>query len=1397
MKSTPDARSPDRQRPHAGAPATGQHTGADTELAPTVGAAPGVSRAVRTPPAPVSGGPGLDRRGLQRLQRTAGNAAVSRLVAQRYAAPVKPSPAQAPGFRRVKADVGTKKQTIKQHQPATTESRSAQDAAVAPPDDKEAQGKAAQAEKMNAAKPGEFNKQAFIDAVNKAIADQAPKNLNEADKFADSGKVDQVKEQVDGKVTDGKKTSAKDIETTTKAAPDTSKAKAKKVTPMTADKPPGNPGAPSADDAVPDKQPSAVTDFSDGPKQNDKAMADAEVTEEQLAKGNEPQFDEALSEKKKAEEHAKKAGPQGRQAEDAELADAKAGAAAAGASAMASLTATRSEAGQKVDGGKGETKSKDEKKREEVTAKLQKVFDATKKDVESTLEGLDKKVDDQFAKGEKAAKDAFTEDHKRRMKKYKDKRYSGFRGKLRWVKDKFKGLPEEGLNIFKESRKLYVSKMQGVISSIADTIGTELGKAKARIKQGRSELKAEVDKLPEDLKKYGQEAAKDFEGKFEDLETKVNDKSDELVQTLAQKYTEALNKVDDEIKKLQDANKGLIAKAKDAIVGAIKTIMELKNLLMGILAKAASAIGKIIKDPIGFLGNLVKAVGAGLNLFTSNILDHLKKGLVAWLLGTATKEGIEIPAKFDMKGIIQLVGSMLGLTWDNLRARIVGKGVPEPAMEKVEQSVPVAGALSREGPAGAMDEIQADTGDLKTKILDDLKSYLVPTVIIAGISWIVSLLTPASAFVRAVKGIIDIITFIVNQGAQIVEFVNAVLDAVIAIAGGGSAGVPKMVEAALAASIPLLIGFLAALVGVGGLANKVKSVLRAAGRPVKRALDKLVGVIARKGKAIWGRLKRDKRAKGSQKDERGKRSTRSNESKNAGKTKPDDRRRRGGIGRESKNPRKSTTKDRKSNQSDNRGNHKTPQDRKDKELGKAIALARRIMARSEERGASVNNLLADLSGLRVKYPWIKGFEAKRHGGSASITMKASSHRLGPYMDKLATIREQLKKYGPSRIAKVHENWWDRQLQHPKVANGPIWERSVLNDTDASGVKYLQEDSTSSVILEKHYKGQANPALPQFDRNVFGSGSEFRLELVKILGDGAKEPIKSAGLSKPGLSQEMRDDIEDLQFLHTEQPYGEWDGIPGGNNEVDPDLKEAVNGASYTGEQHSVIAFLKLMVEQEQVGKVSWTRFKELWETDGSSRDWLKTRFRSVASGKHEWIPTNFIPNVIEAAIGQKQNMIAALDWVTLHNSLRSDTSRVIWRIVDADGTSVDPGAHVGAFYEAYKNKDGATRYKSTMTNGTSDFHDNLRNFFEANKDLGARGFAVALRGKLGGRGGLIWDGSVDGLSREILDTKIEALYRDPDGAVSGLTVSQLAERQMRNFLTIENDFAEALLKLKG
>ncbi|MGW2047767.1 hypothetical protein ACWCPF_21685 [Streptomyces sp. NPDC001858] len=850
-------------------------TSARTSAAPARPAAPAPAQARATVEEPASpamaSGPesappaGLTPQQLRLLQAGAGNAAVARLVVQRQSAgapvadapapPVKPPPSASPAFQNLKSEVQVKKTAAARHAPAAAESKAAQNAAVAPPDDKQAQGKAAQAEKMNAAKPGVFDKAGFIAAVNQAIAAQAPKNLDEADNFSGSGKAEAVKGQVSGQVSEGKAASAKEIDTATKAGPDLSKAQDKPVTPLTPDAPPPTPGAPNPAGAVPATQPDAVTDFSGGPAQVDQQMADAEVTEDQLAKGNEPQFTDALAAKKEGEQHSAAAPGAARGAEAKQLAAAKQGAAATGAQAMTGLAATRSATGKQVDGGKGATKSADERKRAEVTARLQKVFDTTKTDVENTLSGLDKLVDDKFTAGEKAARDAFTADHKRRMDAYKDKRYSGWTGKLKWVKDKFAGMPEEANQLFQESRKLYVAQMQQVVSSIADVIGTELGKAKDRIAKGRAELKAEVDRLPADLKKFGQDAAKDFTEKFDGLEADVNAKSDQLVQDLAQKYTQALNAVDDEIKKLQDENKGLIAKAKDAVVGVIQTIIELKNMLLGILAKAATAVMNIIKDPIGFLRNLVTAVAAGLHQFISNITEHLKKGLISWLLGTAVSAGLALPAKFDLKGIIQLIGGMLGLTWANIRARITRKGVPDQAVTAAEQSVPVAQALQKEGPAGAVDHIKESVGDLKSTIIGKLTAYLIPTVIVAGITWIVSLLNPASAFIRAVKGIIDIVTFVVTQGAQIMQFVNSVLDAVIAIAGGGQAGVPALIEGALVASIPVLIGFLAALLGVGNLANKVKEVFHAVAKPVSKAIDKIVDFIAKAAKKLWSKFK--------------------------------------------------------------------------------------------------------------------------------------------------------------------------------------------------------------------------------------------------------------------------------------------------------------------------------------------------------------------------------------------------------------------------------------------------------------------------------------------------------------------------------------------------------------
>jgi Skp family chaperone for outer membrane proteins len=809
------------------------------------------------------------------LQSQVGNRAVARLVAQRSAdvvgetevqAPpvsrtevpvqrLRPGPEADPKFRALTHDIRAKQHRLAAHPPAKAEAARAQGAAQAPPDDKQAQGKAAQAEKMNAAKPGEFDKAGFIAAVNAAIAKKAPQNLSEARDFSSSGKADAVKGEVAGKVGAGKKASVSAIETTTKAAPDTSQVKDKAVTPLVADQPPPTPATPNPAQAVPDKAPPEDTDFSAGPKQVDGAMADAQVTEEQLAASNEPEFTGALQDKKSGEEHSATAPGQLRASEAQTLSTAKAGAAATGTTAMASMSLGRRAAGSAVAAGKQAAKTTDESRRAKVAATLQKVFDTTKTEVEAILTGIDDKVTTAFDTGEKVARDAFTSEHQQKMDDYKDRRYSGLRGKARWIRDKFKGLPAEANQIFTTARQGYVEKMKQVISSVADLIAGELGRAKKRIAQGREELQTEVHRLPKDLQAIGKEAAGEFSEKFDQLTESVDSKGSELVETLASKYTDALGKVDEEIEAEKEKNKGLIAKAIDAVVGVIKTILQLKDMLLGVLAKAAQAVMAIISDPIGFLGNLVSAVGAGLSAFMSRIGEHLQGGLVTWLLGSASSMGIQLPEKFDLRGIIMMVASMIGLTWDSIKARVISRGVPAQAIEAAEGSLPLIAKLRSEGVGAVWEDIKERVGDLKENLFSKITEYLVPTVLTAGITWIISLLNPASAFIKACKMIIDIITFIVTRGAQIIEFVNSVLDAVIAIAAGGAGGVPALIENALVKSIPVLIGALAAILGVGGIADKVKAFFQSLAKPVFKAVDWITDKIVGVGKKAWSKIK--------------------------------------------------------------------------------------------------------------------------------------------------------------------------------------------------------------------------------------------------------------------------------------------------------------------------------------------------------------------------------------------------------------------------------------------------------------------------------------------------------------------------------------------------------------
>ncbi|MFJ4986956.1 hypothetical protein ACIP9H_24520 [Streptomyces sp. NPDC088732] len=735
-------------------------------------------------PAAAPGAParGADARALQRLQGRAGNAAVARLVAQRTATaavqrldpggvsalPVAPpglAPTQDPRFRGVADDVGRTKAALTRHPTGKSAAKAAQDAASAPPDDKEAQAKAAHVAEMGTAKPAPFDKAAFVAAVNQAIAAQAPKTLDDADKFATSGKADAVKEQVAGQVTAGRQNSAKDITEKTAAAPDPSKAVEKPVTPLPPQPAPPASAPPDAKAAAVAPAPAEQTDLSTGPQRTDAQMNEAQLTPDQLAHSNEPQFTAALDAKREADAHAATAPAQYRAAEQARVAAEQAQAGAVGAAGAQQMAGAHAGATSRAAGGQNAAKSREEQARAAVTTEIKAVFDTTKTDTERILGALDGEVETAFDTGQKRAKDAFTADHRARMERYKDARYSGLDGAARWVADLVTDLPPEADQIFVESKRLYERDMQKVVSDIADLIGRRLGEATLRIAKGREDVAAIVARQPPQLRQFADQAAQSIGGDFDRLDSSVTEKSQGMVQDLAQRYSAARKELDEEITSLQAENKGLLSKAEDAIAETARTVLQLKDMLLGVLARAAGAIDKIIARPVEFLGNLVNAVKAGVTGFAERIGDHLKNGLKQWLFGQLSAGGIEIPETFDAKGIVKLVLSILGLTWNNIRTRVV-TAIGEPAMKALESTFDMVRILVTEGVGGLWRWIVEKLSDIKDTVLGAIQDFITEKIVTAGITWIVSLLNPASAFVRACKAIYDVVMFFVNRAPR-------------------------------------------------------------------------------------------------------------------------------------------------------------------------------------------------------------------------------------------------------------------------------------------------------------------------------------------------------------------------------------------------------------------------------------------------------------------------------------------------------------------------------------------------------------------------------------------------------------------------------------------------------
>src|SRR5262249_34311573 len=108
-----------------------------------------------------------------------------------------------------------------------------------------------------------------------------------------------------------------------------------------------------------------------------------------------------------------------------------------------------------------------------------------------------------------------------------------------------------------------------------------------------------------------------------------------------------------------------------------------------------------------------------------------------------------------------------------------------------------------------------------------------------------SMFNPVGAIVQAILTIYNTVMFFVERINQIMAFVEAIVSSVYKIATGDIASAANWVEQALARTIPIIIGFLARLVGLGDVSEKIQGFIQKVQGGVDKAIDKAIEKVVR------------------------------------------------------------------------------------------------------------------------------------------------------------------------------------------------------------------------------------------------------------------------------------------------------------------------------------------------------------------------------------------------------------------------------------------------------------------------------------------------------------------------------------------------------------------------
>ena len=357
--------------------------------------------------------------------------------------------------------------------------------------------------------------------------------------------------------------------------------------------------------------------------------------------------------------------------------------------------------------------------------------------------------------------------------------------------------------------------------------------------------------------------------KFRVLEAKITEKQGNLIKGIAQRYVKAFERVKAIENQVREEYKNFLQIAQDAYHAV-------KDMIVGQIEKLAAIVGaaadRIIRDPGTFLSNLGQGIIQGLTMFMSEIGENIKTAVVQWLTGNLGGAGIPIPTSFDVKGIIGFLLDIVGLgitSIKNIARKVLGNAVVtliekgEAGAEKIKEIFDI---LSSEGPAGLFRYLQAEFAEMKEQILGEAGKAIAEGLVIAGIKKVLGIISGlvsggVGTVITIVLTIIDVILWFRDNAAQLAELVSTIAGTAMAILQGQVGVVAGAINNLLKRVLPLVLGFVGALIGIGGIVRKIQQIFKAIKKPATKAITALFQKLKKGIKKLLGKAKKGKKKK--------------------------------------------------------------------------------------------------------------------------------------------------------------------------------------------------------------------------------------------------------------------------------------------------------------------------------------------------------------------------------------------------------------------------------------------------------------------------------------------------------------------------------------------------------